>query len=84
MAGCAPRALPIFGIDYLNVVNYTGAILGRAKIGKRVAIIGAGGIGFDVSELITHACVSAPLDIGVFAKEWGIDFEKHPRGASPA
>jgi 2,4-dienoyl-CoA reductase (NADPH2) len=49
-------------------------------IGKRVAIMGAGGIGFDVAELITHAGPSAALDIDVFAKEWGIDFKNHPRG----
>jgi 2,4-dienoyl-CoA reductase (NADPH2) len=47
---------------------------------KVVAIMGAGGIGFDVAELITHAGISASLDIDVFAKEWGIDFKNHPRG----
>ncbi len=42
--------------------------------------MGAGGIGFDVAELITHAGPSGALDVKVFAKEWGIDFENHPRG----
>ena len=42
--------------------------------------MGAGGIGFDVAELITHAGVSASLDIDIFAREWGIDFKNHPRG----
>ena len=41
---------------------------------------GAGGIGFDVAELISHAGPSAALDIDVFAREWGIDFRNHPRG----
>jgi 2,4-dienoyl-CoA reductase (NADPH2) len=42
--------------------------------------MGAGGIGFDVAELITHAGTSAALDVDVFAREWGIDFRNHPRG----
>jgi len=49
-------------------------------VGQRVAIMGAGGIGFDVAELITHAGTSASMDVDVFAKEWGIDFANHPRG----
>jgi glutamate dehydrogenase/leucine dehydrogenase len=48
--------------------------------GSTVAIIGAGGIGFDVAELISHAGVSAAMDVDVFAAEWGIDFKNHPRG----
>jgi 2,4-dienoyl-CoA reductase (NADPH2) len=54
--------------------------MGRREIGRKVAIMGAGGIGFDVAELITHAGTSAALDVDVFAAEWGIDFENHPRG----
>ena len=42
--------------------------------------MGAGGIGFDVAELITHDGPSGATDINVFAKEWGIDFKNHPRG----
>ncbi len=42
--------------------------------------MGAGGIGFDVAELILHKGVSAAMDRNVFAREWGIDFENHPRG----
>jgi 2,4-dienoyl-CoA reductase (NADPH2) len=55
-------------------------IQGNVSVGKRVAIIGAGGIGFDVAELIMHKGISGALDKDVFAKEWGIDFENHPRG----
>jgi 2,4-dienoyl-CoA reductase (NADPH2) len=43
-------------------------------------VIGAGGIGFDVTELITHQGKSSALDIELFAKEWGVDFDNHPRG----
>jgi len=42
--------------------------------------MGAGGIGFDVAELISHTGKSSALDIDVFAREWGIDFKNHPRG----
>ena len=43
-------------------------------------VIGAGGIGFDVCELISHAGPSGAVDRDVFAAEWGVDFESHPRG----
>ena len=78
--GIEPRTPQLDGIDHPKVVNYIDVILGRRPVGKRVAIMGAGGIGFDVAELITHAGTSAALDVGVFAKEWGIDFANHPRG----
>jgi 2,4-dienoyl-CoA reductase (NADPH2) len=78
--GITPRTPALDGIDHPMVVPYIDAILERRPIGKRVAIMGAGGIGFDVAELITHAGTSAALDVGVFAKEWGIDFVNHPRG----
>lgn len=78
--GIRPRKLELPGHDHPKAVGYIDAITGRAKIGRKVAIIGAGGIGFDVAELITHSGTSASLDIGIFAREWGIDFENHPRG----
>ena len=78
--GIAPRRPEVEGIDHPKVVGYIDAILGRKPIGNRVAIMGAGGIGFDVAELITHAGTSAALDVDVFAREWGIDFVNHPRG----
>ncbi len=78
--GITPRVPALDGIDRANVVSYIDVITGKAKVGQRVAIMGAGGIGFDVAELVTHAGTSASLDIDVFAKEWGIDFRNHPRG----
>ncbi len=78
--GIEPRRPDLDGIDHAKVVGYIDAILGRKPIGSRVAIIGAGGIGFDVAELISHAGTSAALDVEVFAREWGIDFANHPRG----
>jgi 2,4-dienoyl-CoA reductase (NADPH2) len=79
-AGVVPRTPAIEGIDHPKVVGYIDAILGRRDIGRRVAIMGAGGIGFDVAELITHSGPSGAVDIDVFAREWGIDFKGHPRG----
>ena len=78
--GIEPRRPELDGIDHPKVVGYIDAILGRKPIGKRVAIMGAGGIGFDVAELVSHAGPSGALDVEVFAREWGIDFVNHPRG----
>jgi 2,4-dienoyl-CoA reductase (NADPH2) len=78
--GIVPRTPAVPGIDHPKVVGYIDAILGRKPIGRTVAIMGAGGIGFDVAELVSHAGVSGSLDVNVFAREWGIDFVNHPRG----
>jgi 2,4-dienoyl-CoA reductase (NADPH2) len=78
--GIAPRRPDVPGIDHKKAVSYIDVITGKAEVGERVAIMGAGGIGFDVAELITHKGTSAAMDIDVFAKEWGIDFANHPRG----
>ena len=78
--GIEPRTPEIPGVDHPKVVSYIDAILGRKPVGRKVAIIGAGGIGFDVAELITHEGKSGALDVDVFAAEWGIDFKNHPRG----
>jgi 2,4-dienoyl-CoA reductase (NADPH2) len=78
--GIRARTPDIPGIDHPMVMGYIDAVLGRREIGQRVAIMGAGGIGFDVAELISHAGPRASQDIDVFAREWGIDFKNHPRG----
>ncbi|TXH19945.1 MAG: NADPH-dependent 2,4-dienoyl-CoA reductase, partial [Gammaproteobacteria bacterium] len=78
--GIEPRTPDLPGIDHPKVVRYIDVITGKAQVGQKVAIMGAGGIGFDVAELITHEGTSAALDVDVFAREWGIDFRNHPRG----
>lgn len=78
--GIEPRTPEIEGINHQKVVGYIDVIRGNVEVGKKVAIMGAGGIGFDVAELITHAGPSASQNIDVFAREWGIDFKNHPRG----
>jgi len=77
--GIEPRRPDIAGLDHPKAVSYIDVING-CDVGTRVAIIGAGGIGFDVAELVTHKGVSGAVDIDVFAREWGIDFVNHPRG----
>ena len=79
--GVVPRRPPIPGIEDARVVSYVDVLLHDAPVGRRVAIIGAGGIGFDVAEYVTredgHA---ASLDVETFAREWGIDTALEHRG----
>jgi len=70
--GITPRTPDIPGIDHAKVIRYIDLIEGRRSAGRRVAIIGAGGIGFDVAEFLTHA--SAATDpVASYFREWGID-----------
>jgi 2,4-dienoyl-CoA reductase (NADPH2) len=78
--GISPRIPDLEGIDHPKAVSYVDVIRGNVEVGKTVAVIGAGGIGFDVSELIMHSGISAAMDKDVFAREWGVDFINHPRG----
>ncbi len=79
--GVLPRTPDIDGIDHPKVVGYIDAILGRKPVGKRVAVVGAGGIGFDVSEFLVHQGPSVSLDKQAFMKEWGVDLTvSHPGG----
>ncbi|WP_374288297.1 oxidoreductase [Pseudomonas fluvialis] len=78
--GIVPRTPAIPGIEHAKVISYLDAILERKPVGQKVAVIGAGGIGFDVSELITHQGESSSLDREAFWKEWGIDLGLNARG----
>jgi 2,4-dienoyl-CoA reductase (NADPH2) len=78
--GIVPRTPPIKGIDHPKVLNYIDVLKDKKEVGKRVAVIGAGGIGFDVSEYITHAGPTTSLDIPAFMKEWGVDMTLSARG----
>ncbi len=69
--GVVPRTPPIPGVDHPKVIGYVDAITGRKPVGTKVALIGAGGIGFDVAELLTHSDAGGPL--ATYRKEWGID-----------
>lgn len=78
--GVRPRRPDLPGIDLPGVVGYAEVIEGRWKPGTRVAIIGAGGIGFDVAELLTHETLGAGDEGAHFAATWGIDFSVSARG----
>ncbi|MFQ3235380.1 MAG: 2,4-dienoyl-CoA reductase (NADPH2) [Paraglaciecola sp.] len=78
--GIAPRTPPIEGINHPKVMSYVDVIRHKKPVGKKVAIIGAGGIGFDVSEYLSHTGESTSLSIPAFMKEWGIDMTFSSRG----
>ncbi len=78
--GIVPRTPPIPGIEHAKVISYLDAILLRKPVGQKVAVIGAGGIGFDVSEFITHQGEATSLNREAFWKEWGIDGSLEARG----
>ncbi len=77
--GIAPRKLDIAGMDHPSVLSYLDVFKG-APIGNKVAVIGAGGIGFDLCEYITQQGPSTSLDIPAFMKEWGVDITLENRG----
>ncbi|UXZ98125.1 NADPH-dependent 2,4-dienoyl-CoA reductase [Pseudomonas phytophila] len=78
--GIAPRTPAIPGIDHPKVLSYLDVILQRKPVGQSVAVIGAGGIGFDVSEFLVHQGISTSMDRTAFWKEWGIDTALEARG----
>jgi 2,4-dienoyl-CoA reductase (NADPH2) len=83
--GVTPRTPDIEGIDHPKVLSYVDVLLHKKAVGRRVAIIGAGGIGFDVAQYITHQKLSTSLDLDAFLKEWGVDKEyHHPGGLLPS
>ena len=75
--GVVPRTPEIPGIDHPRVASYVDIVLERRVAGARVAIIGAGGIGFDVGEFLTH---SGAENDAFFSREWGIDLAYANRG----
>ena len=82
--GVAPRDPGIPGADRDSVVGYADILSGRATAGDRVAIIGAGGIGFDVAEYLAHQGESTALDLPAWMAEWGVtDPEAHRGGLVP-
>lgn len=72
-SGIKPRELNLKGIQNNKVITYIDAIRTPEKVGQRVAIIGAGGIGFDVAELLCHRPEDDLTSIPEFNREWGVD-----------
>jgi 2,4-dienoyl-CoA reductase (NADPH2) len=71
--GVTPRTPEIEGIGHPKVVGYLDVIRDKCAVGQTVAVIGAGGIGFDVAEYLLHEGVSPSLDKAKFFAEWGVD-----------
>ncbi|WP_432112586.1 FAD-dependent oxidoreductase [Streptomyces sp. YPW6] len=78
--GVEPRTPAIPGTDHPNVVSYLDVLRDEAPVGDRVAIIGAGGIGFDVAEFLTDGGDAASLDADTFFRQWGVDTAYAERG----
>lgn len=80
--GVMPRTPDIEGLDHPKVLSYIDVLKRGAEVGERVAVIGAGGIGFDVSEFLVHDhdAPSPALDADLWLREWGIDTEVKVRG----
>ncbi len=71
--GIEPRTPAIPGIEHPSVLSYLEVIREKKPVGQRVAIIGAGGIGFDTAEYLVQPAADEPQDIARFCEEWGID-----------
>ncbi len=79
--GVTPRKLSIPGIDHPKVLSYIDVLRNNAKVGKSAALIGAGGIGFDVAEFLSVEHPDAEPELDHFMEEWGIDKDlKTPGG----
>ena len=82
--GVTPRDPGIPGQDNANVVDYIDVLRGKVDVGKRVAVIGAGGIGFDVSEYLVHEGESPTENLPEWMVEWGVaDPAEHRGGLVP-
>ena len=83
--GVTPRSVDFTGADHAKVVSYLDVLEGRVDVGRKVAIIGAGGIGFDVAEFLAQADGSPTLDPARWMAEWGVDPAfAAPGGLAPA
>ncbi|MGW6948117.1 oxidoreductase [Streptomyces xanthophaeus] len=73
--GVTPRIPAIDGVDHPSVVSYLDVLRDGAPVGERVAVVGAGGIGFDVAEYLTDSGEGASQDPDVYFRHWGVDTE---------
>ncbi|MFH8738778.1 MULTISPECIES: NADPH-dependent 2,4-dienoyl-CoA reductase [unclassified Streptomyces] len=78
--GVTPRTPEIEGIDHPSVVGYLDVLRDGAPVGERVAIVGAGGIGFDVAEYLTDSGDKASQDPATYFRQWGVDMDYQGRG----
>ncbi|MFJ9895672.1 FAD-dependent oxidoreductase [Streptomyces sp. NPDC091280] len=73
--GVTPRTPDIPGVDHPSVVGYLDVLRDRVPVGERVAILGAGGIGFDVAEFLTDGADKAAEDPETYFRAWGVDMD---------
>ena len=78
--GVEPRVPGIPGVDSDKVLTYQEVLDKELQLGKNVAVMGAGGIGFDISEYLTHEGESTTLNVDAWMKEWGVDITNTNRG----
>jgi 2,4-dienoyl-CoA reductase (NADPH2) len=80
--GISPRMPAIDGIEHAKVLNYIDVLRDKKPVGKKVAVIGAGGIGFEVSEFLVHddSHQATSQDIEAFMAQWGVDMTLQARG----
>ncbi|WP_327426555.1 NADPH-dependent 2,4-dienoyl-CoA reductase [Streptomyces sp. NBC_01236] len=82
--GVSPRTPDIPGVDHPSVVGYLDVLRDGAPVGDRVAILGAGGIGFDVAEYLTDSGDKASEDPATYFRNWGVDMEYRAPGGLAA
>jgi len=78
--GIAPRKVAFPGSDDARVLSYLDVLAHDRPVGRRVAIIGAGGIGFDVAEFLVEHAPSPTTDVTRWTREWGVDMQLQARG----
>jgi 2,4-dienoyl-CoA reductase (NADPH2) len=78
--GISPRDPKIEGQDHPKVLSYIDVLKHNKAVGEKVAIVGAGGIGFDVAEFLSQSGESTSTDTAAFMKEWGVDMDNESRG----
>nr|MCU0911554.1 FAD-dependent oxidoreductase [Paracoccaceae bacterium] len=82
--GVLPRDPAIPGQEGANVLSYIDVLRGKAPVGAKVAVVGAGGIGFDVAEYLVHQGESPTEDLELWRREWGVgDPARVPGGLAP-
>ncbi|MGW3813970.1 oxidoreductase [Streptomyces sp. NPDC005046] len=82
--GVSPRTPEIPGVDHPSVVGYLDVLRDGAPVGDRVAVLGAGGIGFDVAEFLTDSGDKASEDPSTYFRSWGVDMDYRTPGGLAA
>ncbi|MFC1412632.1 FAD-dependent oxidoreductase [Streptacidiphilus sp. N1-12] len=82
--GVTPRTPDIPGVDHPSVLSYLDVLRDGARVGQRVAVVGAGGIGFDVAEYLTDSGAETATDPEAFFARWGVDTSYRARGGLAA